>query len=245
MQKQASEVEQENRFYSDIDIMKFHKQRTCNGKLNRNCEHVIRHGMPVALTWEQREAFIQHICDIPNRPVRLSDFCGMTVYVCVFLLILPFVFAMGSVFGQEYKNIAYTIYAAGIVLLLIFLAGFIGLCVRISRKGRKRADTFRAEACEKIRRGEYTSYAYRIEEIYRVPWYDDNCDRHYLVFWYRVGDVLFQLPDSTFVYQVGDNDKLLYEEPEKLATHERQHPVGGCVTGMLICLNGREHFFAI
>lgn len=137
MQKQASEIEQENRFYSDIDIMKFHKQRTRNGKLNRDCEHVIRYGRPVALTWEQREAFIQNICDIPNRPVRLSDFCGMTVYVCIFLLILP------------------------------------------------------------------------------------------------------------FVYQVSESDELIYEEPEKLAIHERQHPVGGYITGMLINIKGREHFFAI
>lgn len=231
--------------YNNMDLRRYHKQKFRDGKLNRHCEHVIRNGEPVTLTLEQREQFIRNICDIPDNPISLGVFCGMAVYACTTWLLPVFLFAIASVFTQENKNLAFLLYAAGIILLLLILAGFIGLCILITRKNKKRAVSFRTEASEKIRRGDYRAYVYQIDEVFRVLSYNEDIYGGYLYFWYRVRDVIFELPNTTFAYKLGKHDEILYENPEEVESNECSHPVGGYITGMLIHLDGKERFYGM
>ncbi|MGN0431316.1 MAG: hypothetical protein ACI4EQ_03070 [Lachnospiraceae bacterium] len=245
MQTQTRSVDHVQQFCNYIDLRKFHKQTFRNEKLNRHCAHVIRNGEPVTLTPEQREQFIQNICDIPDNPIGLGVFCGMSTYVFVAGLLSLFPFAIASGFSQISKKIACLLYAAGVILLLLVMAGFVGICILITRKNRKRADIFRAKARDKIGCGDYQSYAYRIEEIYRIKSYNEDMYGGYLYFWYRVGNVIFELPNTTFAYHLGNNDETIYREPEKLELHEFNHPVGGYIIGMLIHLDGQERFYGM
>ncbi len=240
---QTQNVEQVPHFYSNMDLRKFQKQSSRDKKLNRHCEHVIRNGEPITLTQEQREQFIQIICDIPENPISLSVFCGMAIYVCTAGLLPLFIFAIASGFSQSRINqeITYLFYIIGAILFLLVWAGFIGLCILITGKNKKQAERFRTETHEKIRRGDFQAYAYRIEEIYRVKTYD--ADAFY--FLYRVGDVLFELPNTTFAYNLGNNDEIICKNPEQLRLHERNHPAGGYIIGMLIHLGGQERFYGM
>lgn len=238
-------IKQVQQFYNDRDLRRFHKQKFRNGKLNRHCEHVIRNGEPVTLTLEQREQFIQNICDIPDNPVRLGLFCGMVAYVCITWLLPAFTFAIAFGLRQANERIASLFYIAGATLLLLVLAGFVGLCILITRTNKKRAEIFREEAREKIRFGDYKSYAYRIDEIYRIETYDEDVYGGYIHFWFRVGDVIFELPNSAFAYNLGNNGEILYKNPEMLESFEHSHPVGGYITGMLIHLDGHERFYGM
>ncbi|MGN0495590.1 MAG: hypothetical protein ACI4GW_05130 [Lachnospiraceae bacterium] len=241
---QTQKEYQTQQFYKYNTINKFQKQTFRDNKVNPDCEHVIRKGEPITLSPEQRQQFIQNICNIPNNPIGIGVFCGMTAYVCIAGMPVPFIFNIASALQQSNERIAYLFYIAGALLLLLVLAGFIGLCILITRKNRKRAEHFRTEAREKIRRGDYHSYAYRIEEIYRVQTYNEDMGGH-IFFWYRVGDVLFELPNTTFAYHFGDNHEVVYQEPEKVALNEHNHPIGGYITGMLIQLDGQERFYGI
>ena len=206
---------------------------------------MIRNGEPITLTKEQREWFIQSICDIPDNPIGLGTFCKMTAYVFIAMLLPMFPFALAYGFNQANKKIAYLLYAAGIILLLLVLAGFIWLCIRIKRKNISRADRFRAKAREKIIRGDYQSFAYRIEEIYRIKTYNDDMYGGYIYFWYRVGNVIFELPNTSFAYSFGTNNETIYKEPDKLKLNEYNHPVGGYIIGMLIRLDNKYRFYGI
>ncbi len=244
---QVQNEEQVPHFYNNIDLRKFQKQSSRDKKLNRHCEHIIRNGKPITLTQEKRERFIQIICDIPENPISLNVFCGMAIYVCTAGLLPLFIFAIASGFSRSRINqeITYLLYIIGAILLLLVLAGFAGLCILITRKNKKHAERFRTETHEKIRRGDFQAYAYRIEEIYRVKTYNEDAYGGYLYFWYRVGDVLFELPNTTFAYNLGNNDEIICKNPEQMELHERNHPVGGYIIGMLIHLGGQERFYGI
>lgn len=236
---------QNKQFCNDRDLRRFHKQKFRNGKLNHHCEHVIRNGEPVTLSLEQREQFIQNICDIPDNPVHLGLFCGMVTYVCIAWLPSAFTFSIAFGLRQANERIASQFYIAGTALLLLVLAGFVGLCIFITRRNKKRANKFRTEVREKIRFGDYKSYAYQIEEIYRTESYDEDAYGGYIRYWYRVGDVIFELPNSAFAYNLGKNGEVLYKDPEILKSFEHNHPVGGYITGMLIHLDGQERFYGM
>ncbi len=240
---QTRNVEQLTYFCSNMDLRKFQKQSFRDKKLNRHCEHVIRNGEPITLTQEQREQFIQIICDIPENPISLSVFCGMAIYVCTAGPIPLFIFAIASGFSRSRINqeITCLLYITGAILLLLVLAGFVGLCILITGKNKKQAERFRTETHEKIRRGDFQAYACRIEEIYRVKTYD--ADEFY--FCYRVGDILFELPNTTFAYDLNNNGEIICKNPEQLKLHERNHPVGGYIIGMLIHLGGQERFYGL
>ena len=234
-----------DQFHKNEDLRQFHKQKFRNGKLNRHCEHVIRNGEPVMLTQEQREQFIQNICDIPDNPISLGVFCGMAVYACTTWLFPVFLFAIASAFFQTHKKFSLLLYATGAFLLLLILAGFIGLCIRITEKNKRNAAAFRTEVSEKIRRGDYQAYVYQIDEIFRVLSYNEDVYGGYLYCWYRIRDVLFQLPNTTFAYRLGKHNEILYTNPEEVQCNERNHPVGGYVTGMLIYIDGQERFYGM
>ncbi len=171
----------------------------------------------------------------------------MAIYVCTAGLLPLFIFAIASGFSQSRINqeITYLLYIIGAILFLLVLAGFIGLCILITGKNKKQTKRFRTETHEKIRRGDFPAYAYRIEEIYRVKTYDADTYGGYLYFWYRVGDVLFELPNTTFAYNLGNNDEIICKNPKQLRLHERNHPVGGYIIGMLIHLGGQERFYGM
>lgn len=244
-QTRTQNEEKIQKFNHNKDLKKLHRQTFRNNRLKRHCEHVIRNGEPVTLTQEQREQFIQNICDIPDNPIGLGVFCGMTLYVCMTGLLPLFAFAMGAGFSQTSKKAAYLLYVAGAVLLLLVLTGFVGLCILITIRNQNHADRFRLEAREKIRRGDYLSYAYRIEEIYRFKSYNEDMYGGYLYFWYRVSDIIFELPNTTFAYKLGNNGETIYKNPKNLEFHEHNHPVGGYIIGMLIHLDGKERFYGI
>ncbi|MGN0438422.1 MAG: hypothetical protein ACI4F4_07850 [Lachnospiraceae bacterium] len=241
---QTQKKHQTQQFYKYNAINKFQKQTLRNNKINPGCEHVIRKGESITLSPEQRQQFIQNICNIPDNPIGIGVFCGMAAYVCIAGITALFPFAIASGLQQSNERIAYLFYIIGALLLLLVLAGFIGLCILITRNNKKKAERIRTEAHEKIRRGDYRSYTYRIEEIYRVQTYNEEMGGH-ISFWYRVGDVLFELPNTTFAYHFGDNHEVVYQEPEKVVFNEHNHPVGGYITGMLIQLDGQECFYGI
>lgn len=227
------------------ELSRFHRQTYRNNKLNRHCEHVIRNGEAVMLTPEQVEQFLQNICDIQDNPIHLHVFLGMATYVCIAGMLPLFMFAMASGSNQVDGRIARLFYMVAVILLFLVLAGFVGLCIRITRKNRKHADRFRAEAREKIMRGNYRAYAYRIEEIFRIQSYNEDMYGGYLYFWYRVCDVIFELPNTTFAYDLNHQKTAIYREPEKLEINEHNHPVGGYIFGILIYLDGHERFYGI
>ncbi|MGN0514494.1 MAG: hypothetical protein ACI4GD_09470 [Lachnospiraceae bacterium] len=232
-------------FYKDRDLRGLHRQRFCNGKLNRDCESVIRNGKPVTLTLEQREQFVHNICDIPDNTIGIITFCGMVLYVCMTWMLPIFVFIMASVFSSVNKRLSGLLYIAGATLLLLVLGGFVGLCILIKRKTKNHVNTFRTEAREKITRGDYQSYTYRIEETYRVKSYDEDEYGGYVYFWHRVGNVLFELPNSSFAYNLSHDGGIQYKDPQKVIAYECSHPAGTYIIGMLIHLDGQERFYAM
>lgn len=245
IQARTQNSENPQTFYRDTELRKFHRQSYKDSRLNRCCEHVIRNGEPVTLTAEQREQFILNICDIPDNPIRLSVFLGMAAYALTTWILPALIFTVAYSFNQINTQISHMLCAAGIIILLLVIGGFVGLCILIKRKNRQHADRFRSEACEKVRRGDFRSYAYHIEEIYRVMTYNEDVYGGYIFVWYRAGDIIFELPDTTFAYNLGKSQEIIYKEPQKTELNERNHPVGGYIIGMIIKLDGCERFYGI
>ena len=241
-------------FYSKKELQKFQKQcykkNSTDNTLNPHCEHIIRNGQPVTLTQEQREQFARIICDIPKNPIGLGVLCGVGLYLFVAPSVPILLFGTASAFRKAQafpQNIITLLYFIGVVLLLLVIAGFVGLCIAITKKNKKRTGAFCTEVHEKIRRGEYRAYAYRIEEIYHTEELSyENPSEGYIGFWYRIGDILIELPNSNFECDViSKTGEIILRNPEQFEQHERSHPVGGYLIGMLIYLDGKECFYGI
>ena len=241
-------------FYSEKDLRNFPKQEykkyRNENKLNPYCEHVIRNGQAITLTQEQKEQFARIICDVPKNPIGGGVICGFVLYWLVAPNVPIFVLSMASAFKktQAVPQITALLYVIGVVLLLLVIGGFVGGCIAVTKKNKKSTEAFCAEVGEKIRRGDYRACAYRIEEIYHTKTITDinNESYGYIGFWYRIGDILIGLPnnDCEFDYDP-QTEEITLNNPRQFELCERSHPVGGYIVGMLICLDGQEHFYGI
>ena len=219
----------------------YHKQTFRNSKLNHACAHVIRNGQVVTLTAKQKELFLQNICDTPKNPISLCFFLGMAIYISITGIFCTLIFAIAYIFNQINVQISHYLYIIAIICLLLILTGFICL----NRWHRKKTDAFKDEAFKKIKEGDYQAYMYQIEEIFRYHTFDVDNHNGYLHLWYRVKDVVFELKNTSFVYDLGKNNEIIYREPEKIKANEYNHPLGGYILGIIICLGGQEYFYGI
>ena len=234
-----------NTFHKYKDIKNYHKQSYQRQKLNKSCEHIIKNGTPTVLTQLQKEELINKVTQSNKKHISYVILFSLLAYIIPAGLIQIFmvVAALGFCKFRGTKS-PYIFFIAGAVLLLIIICTAIFLCVFPFKKSKNKKELYLTAVREKLLRDNYWAYTYKIEDIYRIKTYDVETYDGYIYHWYRVGDVVFELPDTTFKYKLVHNNMSI-QDLDNYIKIERKYPIGGCFTGILMNIEEQEFFFLI